>query len=533
MKSIVNDGITTQLNKSLTEQSEVLGVKSVVVAQNTLGNYSNVLSDSRNRLKVSVPLTSFNELLITPVSNIFTGSFLYDRINDQKFITSTRLNGTVSVLDSICSCNITADAGSYSVVRSKRVIQYQPGTQNCCRFSAVFNMGVALSTQRAGFGNAQSEFSFGYDGVDFGVLRAYNGKVHCVLLTLTAPAAAPSLNATIILNSVVFIVPLTNAGSAGIPFTAFQIAQFGYTNWIARNIGNTVVFTYSGGVGPQTGTYSFSHASAVGTFSTLTTGQLQITDWVYEDNFNVNPALSKSVNKQLGNVYDITFSWLGYGEIIFSMFNPAIGEPEIVHRIEYSNTDSKPSVQIPNFPIQFTCGSLGSTTAMNLNTVSMAAFTYGSIPRLAGPNFTFSVLKSIPSATDTCIMAIKVRYVMNGIVINSSVILDTISVACEGTKSTQINLVLNPTTLSASSITNYSRWAYKDQFNSMTVVDNLASTYTGGKVIASYYLQKVGSIEKQYERSDFTLFRDDILLITAFSASTSDISANISWIEQF
>jgi len=377
----------------------------------------------------------------------------------------------------------------------------------------------------------RSEFSFGYDGTSFGVLRGYGGQIHAVMLTLTSASTA-STNATVTLNSVAFTVPLTNAGGA-IPFSAYEVANYsGYTNWVARNAGNTVIFVYSAGVGAKSGTYTFSHASAVGTFATLTVGATLQTDWVYEANFNTNPALSQSIDKQLGNIYEISFSWLGYNSIRFSMFNVAVGETEVVHEIRYPNTSATPSVQIPNFPLQFSCASLGSSTAMSLKTASMGAFTYATLQRLANPNFTYNSAKAISATTETILLAIKMRYAMNGIVINSSVLLDTISIACDGTKATRISLVLNPTTLSASTTANYSKWAYADENNSMVVTDVLASTYTGGTIIASYYLAKSGSIEKQYERGDYTLYRDDILLISAYSTGASDLNASIAWVEQ-
>ena len=510
-------------SEPLTQYSSFLNTRSLLTGLDEYDNYKTLQTTFEGNIKTDSTFTSFGDLITTELTTIFSGNFLYNNINSQKF--SLLGTGTQTFQDALMSLNIPTTIYSYMVLRSKEIVQYQPGTVNICRFSAVFNTGVANSVQRIGLGNANNDIGFGYNGVNFGIIRSYGGKIHTVNVTISS-AATSGGNLTITLNSVVFSIAVTNA-SGDIAFTAFQIANGTYANWIARNIGNIVEFTYSSGVGARSGTYSITPSLGVTStaFTTLTTGAALTEVWVLESEFE-NPI---TFNKQLGNIYEIEFSWLGYNNMKFKVFSPAYSQFVTVHTLRFPNTQVYPTLYMPHMLFQMAINSAGSTTAMSLSCASMSTFTPGTIKRITVPNFTFSHSKSISANTETVIFALRVKYQINGIIVNSKILIDDLTFACDGTKSTRLSIYKNPTTLSLNTTASYNQWVDLGS-DSMVLTNILPATFTGGTLVHQFYISKSSNFSKDFQQNDFTLYRDDILLVTAFSTGASDVSAALGWI---
>jgi hypothetical protein len=85
-----------------------------------------------------------------------------------------------------------------------------------------------------------------------------------------------------------------------------------------------------------------------------------------------------------GNVYKIEYQWLGFGAINFYIEDAATGIQQLVHRIEYANSETVPSVFVPNLPLRAYVDNTTSTTDVLLKTSSAGAYTQG-IPNTVRP----------------------------------------------------------------------------------------------------------------------------------------------------
>ncbi len=79
-------------------------------------------------------------------------------------------SGTVTDVGRMAVLSTTAATSSSAKISTHRIARYVPGLGMEVRFSALFTIGVANSTQIIGVGDATDGYFFGYNGVSFGVL---------------------------------------------------------------------------------------------------------------------------------------------------------------------------------------------------------------------------------------------------------------------------------------------------------------------------------------------------------------------------
>jgi hypothetical protein len=161
-------------------------------------------------------------------------------------------------------------------------------------------------------------------------------------------------------------------------------------------------------------------------------------------------------------------------------------------------------------------------------------FTQSQLPRVLLPRFAEDNTESVSSgATGSVLIALKFRYTKTGIVTQSRVLIDRITMATEAAKNTTFKIIFNPTTLSAESTSDYEAWGFEDETDSLMLVDTTIDTYTGGEVRDEFILAGDTSMSNIYERGDLELQRGDVLIVHASFASgtSSDCSVGITWVE--
>ena len=149
--------------------------KSVLTGISNAGDFHNVTASSLGELFTSIrdPLSAFGDLRTVPLSSQVHVSFEYN-INSE-LVNSSELNGATITQDSsmaLVSSN-TASNGS-AIMSTRRPLKYRSGLGALCRYTAKFTIGGANSIQIAGIGNSEDGLFFGYDGIDFGILRRSN-----------------------------------------------------------------------------------------------------------------------------------------------------------------------------------------------------------------------------------------------------------------------------------------------------------------------------------------------------------------------
>lgn len=103
------------------------------------------------------------------------------------------------------------------------------------------------------------------------------------------------------------------------------------------------------------------------------------------------------------NVHQIQYQWLGYGAITYSVEDPRTGQFTPVHREQYANANTTPSVFNPTLPLRIKATNTTNTAPIVLKSSSLAAFVEGKI-EITGPQF--SVSNTVAANDDIAVMGI-------------------------------------------------------------------------------------------------------------------------------
>lgn len=122
----------------------------------------------------------------------------------------------------------------------------------------------------------------------------------------------------------------------------------------------------------------------------------------------VNPS-GMDLTPSFINVYQIQSQWLGAGQIEFSIENRTTGKFTVVHRIQYTNQNTRASVFNPTFPLYMRVAkTLGSGASQSLKTASMAGFVEGpSIPTGPVNPWTGNIVLSGAAGSESVVMSLQ------------------------------------------------------------------------------------------------------------------------------
>lgn len=487
-----------------------------------------------NELNDKTRDTAFSELSTASLHPIIQINGIFDYINPRQI--ETFISGTgSSITASNGLFNLTngSDVGGYATLRTLRQLKYRAGQGILFRFTAIFDSvnAVANSVQLGGVGISGNNLCFGYNGTSFGINKKSGGSGEVRRLEITT-AEGSSTTAVITLNGVSFNVPLTNAGGSK-EFTAYEIGKATYAGWSTSQIGVFVYFNKDA-TGPASGSYSLNNGggSSVGTFTQINIGVADTDLWVAQSDWNIDKldGTGKSgmvLDVSKGNVYQIQYQWLGFGKLNFFIESDTTGNLILVHRINYTNNNTSVSLRKPSLRPLFACASLGSTTPLYMKVGSFAGFNEGIIDYSYLPRWSVSNSKSISSNTETVILVIRNKLLINGIINTSEMLVDHVDVATDGTKSVIIRVYVNCIN-GAGTTTDFTNFLEVSPNTSTTVYDITSDTKTNGFLVDSFVIQKVGN---GFSEHQYFLERNESVTITAESTGASDVICSIQWLE--
>jgi hypothetical protein len=367
-------------------------------------------------------------------------------------------------------------------ILSKKYMKYRPGQGSLSRFTAGFTTGVANSTQRAGLTDSEVALCVGYDGVDFGVLRATGGKVPIHKLTITV-APTGTQTGVVTLNGVAKNVTIT-AGTT--THCAAEIAidgVGGYPGWYIEQVDNTVIFR---AIDPfvTSGTFSFSSTGtgtlAVGTFATIQTGVAQTEHWTKQADFNMdtldgsgnagNPSGMDLDTTKL-NVYQISFRWLGVGVINYAIEDEETGEIIMFHREHYTNKNIVPHLDNPSFRIGYTVTNKGNTSNLTVIGASMMMAIEG-VQNLSRASKSAAVNKTSLTKDDLHhVFSLRNSYTFADKINTASINLKGLSFGVQATDPVTIYVFQDPVSQSIPLV-------FNDVINSITTQSSTTATFT-------------------------------------------------------
>lgn len=363
--------------------------------------------------------TSFGELSVGEIEAQAAWNFQYN-VNASLINSVTANNGSVSSSSAQAILQTSTATNGSAEISTINVLRHVPGVSAICRFTAIFTTGVANNTQIVGIGDTNDGFYFGYNGVNFGILRRQNGS----------------------------------------------------DNWINQSAWNNMKIS--------------------------------------------------SFDPTKGNVYQIKFQWLGYGQVDFFIENQDSGNYEIVHSIKYTNQNTVPSIFSPSLPLNAKVLNSGNTSNITLKTASGMIGLEGKIHEGALQVLSAASNTVLTLSSERPILTIKNSTNHINIPNRQRIKVNQISLALDGAKNGKFSLYKNAT---LSSSVNYTL----PSSNTTPFAKDIGSTSnSGGVLIAEYFLGKAESKVIEMDTMSLYLVSGDTLTITGQSTANTDASATIN-----
>lgn len=393
-------------------------------------------------------------------------------------------SGSTSVANQLFNVETGTSVGGYGTIQTFRSLNYKAGEGGLARFTAIFENNVANSWQGVGLLTIADEYSFGYNGTDFGIWHRYNGLAEVRTITVSSGAGG-SENLTLTLNGVAYTIPLTSGTAA---HNASEIEQWLLDNqsvWGADQIGDTIIINALSD-GAKSGSYSFSSSTAAGSMAQNTAGQTKTSNHIPRTEWNVNTFDNLDPTK--GNVYQIKYQYLGFGNIFFYVEDPLDGVFKLCHQIIYANENTTPSVSNPSLKFGMYCVSLGSTTNLKVSSASVACFVQGLEGKTRNPRAVINTQSIAVNETLTNVLTLRNRRTYNYITNQVEIEPINVTIANEAAKNIKIEVRGNAT------VTGNSNYELAGN-NLVGDVDYTSHTLSGGRLLAAFAVSPGDSID--------------------------------------
>ncbi|WP_125154785.1 hypothetical protein [Clostridium rectalis] len=256
-------------------------------------------------------------------------------------------------------------------------------------------------------------------------------------------------------------------------------------------------------------------------------------NWISKDDWNVDKMdgsgpSQMTLDPTKGNVYSIQYQWLGFGVINFYITSTLTGQPMLVHRIQYPNTATVPSVYNPSFPLTAKVLNSGNTSNIVLKTPSAMAFCEGdgySQAIITRNSISNSISSLVPSNLNALTLLNTSTFV--GKVNRTRIRLDFVSTSIQGLAAVTFKLIRNAT---------FGTGLSYNSINSNTSVIQYSTTQTtatGGIQIFSF--ESPVNLGSQLFLNSLNIFLapGETLTLQATSTGTNQIDCSFSWEEMW
>lgn len=537
---------TTHPGETVDSSSDAIVTRSILLGQHESGRFEQVGIDPANAVHVAVtwPLSAFSELLTvepTPVFQVDGSSGVLPAT--QSAVTSaTGAGASVSMSGNRFAINCGTASTGTAYLQSRETIRYRTGQGNMGRFTTVFDSTPrAQNYQLIGPINPENGFAVGYNETTFGFLRRTGGKREIQTLTVTVGTGGIE-TITITLDGVAVVLPAT-AGALSAAATAWYIASQSYAaigrGWQAIYAGSTVIFV-AGWAANLVGAFTLTSTGvAAGNFAETVAGAAPTDNWTPKSSWNVdrldgslgalNPS-GQTLVPTYGNVWQISFQWLGYGAIVLSTEDTNTGRFFPCNVVRYNNTSADTSVANPNLPIRAESSNFGNTNAVTLLTPSLMGATQGKLV-YSGARVSASGFRATVGATLTALFSLRIRTVLSGsarLNLNQA-ILATFTGSSQGANVGRVVLILNAT---IGSTATQPAWAAVNSQSMMDIDTTVTTQFSGGEEIQQISLGGGGGEVLDLTSLPLALQYGDTITVACQSrAGNVDYNGSLTWFE--
>jgi hypothetical protein len=355
----------------------------------------------------------------------------------------------------------------------------------------------------------------------------YNINSDLINTTLTGSGTATTSNSKAVLQT----------GAAASSSAQIQtIRALRYNPGLGALVRFTAVFTAGVsnstqivGVGDNTDGFFFGYNGA--SFGVLirqngTNNWIPQSSWNY-DTMNGSGPSHITLNPTLGNVYGISYQWLGFGAITFWVENPLTGLPSLVHIIQYANTSTNPSIFNPTLPLTAQVANTTNTSNLTLQTSSAMGMIEGNgdTDAIVTRN-SFSNGKIGITTTETSIFSLLNQPTFQGKTNRVHIQLDYISAQNSGGNPVTCILVKNGTLGGTPNYVNI------NANTSVMAADTSGTTVTGGTNVLTFGLNQTDSAQLLISDLDIQLEPGSTFTLATFTLTgTSNVNMAVSWKE--
>jgi len=355
-------------------------------------------SSGGNNTSIIKPTIGFGGLAVQTLRPVAQADFVYG-INDLLFQTSSFAQSSISSADGLGLLNCGTDVSGSAILRIRRGIKYRPGQGSIMRGTAIFDTPIENNLQLIGAGNTESGYYFGYYGTQFGIIHKETGLAEVRRLEITT-GATDNEEVTLTLDGDDYTFNIEIEGTTSTSQTAYKLlrqnyADVGKTGFVSDTIGSYIYFI-AGNCNPTlTGSYAITgNGTIAGTFTRVQVGNQPTETFIPTSSFNIdrldgNGVSGMNINPQKGNVYEIDFQYLGFGNARFAVEDPETGRFIDCHMIKNANNRTTPVLKNPNVQVRLECVNRGNSTNKTLKSASLAGYIAGKVNKL-DPKFSES-----------------------------------------------------------------------------------------------------------------------------------------------
>lgn len=250
-----------------------------------------------------------------------------------------------------------------------------------------------------------------------------------------------------------------------------------------------------------------------------------VDDFIPQASWNHDKMDGSGLSKQVlditkGNVYKIDFQWLGFGAQNFYIEDSKTGLLTLVHRIEYANKNSTPSVFVPQLPMRAYIENGLTTNVVEFKTASSAIYTQGA-QRDFGARFAAFASATLQSG-ERGLIQIRNKETFSGKRNYASIKVDYSGVALDSGQPAVFSIRKNSIITGAS-------FSDIDTINSRVEVSYSNGTISGGRLLLPVPITNSGQDNTQ--RPDIIVAPGETIEMTIDPGINSPVIASLAWEE--
>lgn len=240
-------------------------------------------------------------------------------------------------------------------------------------------------------------------------------------------------------------------------------------------------------------------------------------------------------DKTKGNVMQIVYPFLGYGNINFWVLNPATGSWILCHTIRYANSSELIQVDNPSFAFFARVVNTGSTTNRTMYVASVMVAVTGNQSYLTASWGTANLKTSV--TTETNILSLRNATTYNTLANTGVMLLRSLSVSSDGGNGSALLTLKRAVTLGGSpafaaiSGTTADSGVTITSGLSVASVDTAGTTITGGQQVFNITLARNGDSTVDLMPYEIEVQPGETYTFSVTVQAAADIRVAVNWFE--